>query len=100
MTDPARVARIWARALLVPAAALLALLAVWGGTVRGVRAAALPLALVALVLCDLVTRAWLGGTVAGAGLGLACGAVFVLLVILPLAALRVAGEALIRPGRG
>lgn len=100
VTDPARVARIWARALLVPAAALLALLAVWGGTVRGVRAAALPLALVALVLCDLVTRAWLGGTVAGAGLWLACGAVFVLLVILPLAALRVAGEALIRPGRG
>lgn len=99
-TDPARIARIWTRALLVPSAALLALLAVWGGTVKGVRAAALPLALVALVLCDLVTRAWIGGIATGPMLWLACGVVAGALVLLPLLALRIAGEALIRPGRG
>ena len=99
-TNPERIARIWARALLVPAAALLALMAVWGGSVRGVRAAALPLALLALVACDLVARAWLGGIAAGPSLWAASGEVTLALLGLPLAALWRAGEALVRPGRG
>ncbi|MGR3321693.1 MAG: LptF/LptG family permease [Pseudooceanicola sp.] len=99
-TDPRRVAMIWARALLVPGAVLIALMAVWGGTIHYVRSAALPLALVTLVLCDLVVRAWLGGLVAGPGLVLACIAVAAGLLGLPLLALARAGEALIRPGRG
>lgn len=99
-TNPERIARIWARALLVPTAALLALMAVWGGSVRGVRAAALPLALLALVACDLVTRAWLVGIAAGPSLWAASGVVTLVLLGLPLAALWRAGEALVRPGRG
>jgi hypothetical protein len=75
-------------------------MAVWGGSVRGVRAAALPLALLALVACDLVTRAWLGGIAAGPSLWAASGVVTLALLGLPLAALWRAGEALVRPGRG
>ncbi len=98
--DPRRVALAWARALLVPAAALLALMAVWGGTVRQVRAAALPFALVGLVLTDLIARAWLSGIAPGPGLFLACGVVGVAMIGGPVFALVAAGESLIRPGRG
>ncbi|OWU86393.1 hypothetical protein ATO6_06140 [Oceanicola sp. 22II-s10i] len=97
--DTRRVAQVWARALLVPAAALIALLAVWGGTQRRIRAASLPLALVSLVLFDLVCRAALGAagsglTLSGMAAAIALGAIGV-----PLIGLAFAGEALIRPGR-
>ena len=75
-------------------------MAVWGGTVRTVRAAALPLALIGLVGCDLVTRAWLGGLSAGPTLWAVTAGLTLLLPGLPLLALARAGEALIRPGRG
>ncbi|WP_375686991.1 LptF/LptG family permease [Pseudooceanicola sp. LIPI14-2-Ac024] len=100
VTNPVRIALIWARALLVPVAALTALVAVWGGTIKTVRAAALPLALVGMVLCDLVVRAVIGGIPVGAPLWAACVALPFVLIGLPLVALFKAGEALIRPGRG
>ncbi|MDF1856026.1 LptF/LptG family permease [Pseudooceanicola sp.] len=98
--DPQRLALTIGRSMLVPAAVLLALMAVCGGTVPGVRAAAFPMALIGLVLTDLVARAWLGGFSTPRALTLATLFVAVAAVAVPISALRLAGEALIRPGRG
>ncbi|MGX9352028.1 LptF/LptG family permease [Shimia sp. W99] len=96
-----RLARVMARALMVPTAALLALAAVVAGGGGLARFVALPLAAVLLMSGDVMARAVVVGISADIGLALTALLSFVVYLAPPLAYLAYRGETLMIPqGRG